>query len=225
MARARFDEGHDLLRDMARGTVGRVALETLERHAVGALHALCNQRTGLRLVGINAQPKLHPHLHIHIAARLRGGVLDDLLALYETCGRLPDARVAVAIPPRAHQRRVAPPPDEQGHRCQRLRIQGHVVELEVLSLEGHVVFAPQQAQDLEGFVRAGPARLRIDAATRELVWIFAPDAHAEDEPPHAQLIQRRYLERDGHGVTKRQQVDARPQLDSLGHRCDGGQRL
>ena len=94
----------------------------------------------------------------------------------------------------------------------------------MLSLEADVVLRPEAAQHLQRLVRTRSARRRVHAATRELVWVLAPHADSEHQPPLRELRQLRRLQRHRHHVPQRQQVHGRLQLDPLRHRRDGRQR-
>lgn len=108
---------------------------------------------------------------------------DALLCFAEAFGCQPDAGVAVSEAARAFERRLASPADEDGHRAEWLRVHRHVIELEVLSGEAHVVLGPQPLQDLDCLVRPRPAGGGVHARTPELVRVFAAHADAEHEPP------------------------------------------
>ena len=159
-----------------------------------------------------------------VAAGGGGGLGDGLAGAAEAVERLPDAGVAVGEAAGALEGGVAAAADENGDGARGLGVHGDVSELIVVAAEGDVVLAPEQLEDLDGFVGAGAAGVDVDAAGLELLGVLAADADAEDEAAAGELVELGGLEGDGGGVAQGEEVDAGLELDALGDRSDGGER-
>src|SRR5713226_9102699 len=116
---------------------------------------------------------------------LRGRELPDLLDAHaELLGRDEGGDPAVAQAPRALLGRLALAADPDGRRIlPRLGEYRHSVELEELTLVGHLVLCPEEAEDLDGLVRAPATLLEGHAGGVELAREL--DAHPDGgkEPP------------------------------------------
>src|SRR5216684_6167304 len=90
-----------------------------------------------------------------------------------------------------------------------------VVELEEPSLESNVVFGPEPFDEIERFDHPADLVPRVDAEAFKLDFAIAePDA--EDQPPLAHYVERRYFLRDLDRVEQRQQYDSENKLHIAG---------
>src|SRR6266851_5266022 len=88
---------------------------------------------------------------------------------------------------------------------------GGVVELEEPSLESNVVFGPEPFDEIERFDHPADLVARVDAEPFKFDFAIT-ESDAEDQPPLAHYVERRYLLRDLDRVEQRQQNDSENKL-------------
>ncbi len=90
-----------------------------------------------------------------------------------------------------------------------------VVELEEPALESNVVFGPEPSDEVERFDHPADLVARVDAEPLELDFAIT-ESDAEDQPPLAHYVERRYFLRDLDWVEQGQQYDSENKLHIAG---------
>src|SRR6266851_2648273 len=97
-----------------------------------------------------------------------------------------------------------------------------VVELEEPSLESNVIFGPEPFDQFERFDHPADLVARVDAEPFKLDFAIT-ESDAEDQPPLAHYVERRYFLRDLDWVEQGQQYDSEDKLHVAGVGCQPAQ--